>query len=195
MLLNVSRGVLAYSDFCSAVFSFGYIIIIFKYRSVRGPDLDIRGGGEEGGRGQSPKFGLNIGGRGGAPPWIRLCRRFSPRQVLNHFPPISIGTSWQPKSLSGKRAGHYQRRAGDELMASWHPTMIFLFLSFPLVNAAVRWRNSQWSITHHLVADKHILLLMKSRTFVLFNWCGRLIVACFSKIVQQVKGASAREIP
>ena len=43
MLLNVSRGVLAYSDFCSAVFSFGYIII-FKYRSVRGPDLDIRGG-------------------------------------------------------------------------------------------------------------------------------------------------------
>ena len=67
MLLNVSRGVLAYSDFCSAVFSFGYIIIIFKYRSVRGPDLDIRWG-EEGGRGQSPKFGLNIGGRGGAPP-------------------------------------------------------------------------------------------------------------------------------
>lgn len=80
-------------------------------------------------------------------------------------------------------------------MASWHPTMIFLFLSFPLVNAAVRWRNSQWSITHHLVADKHILLLMKSRTFVLFNWCGRLMVACFSKVVQQVKGASAREIP
>ena len=80
-------------------------------------------------------------------------------------------------------------------MASWHPTMIFLFLSFPSVNAAVRWRNSQWSITHHLVADKHILLPMKSRTFVSFNWCGRLIVACFSKIVQQVKGASAREIP
>lgn len=127
-------------------------------------------------------------------PWICHCRRFAPRHVLNYFPPISIGTSWQPKSLSGKRAGHYQRRAGDELMASWHPTMIFLFLSFPLVNAAVRWRNSQWSITHHLVADKHILLPMKSRTFFLFNWCGRLIVACFSKIVQQVKGASAREI-
>ena len=47
MLLNVSLGVLAYSDFCSAVFSFGYIIIIFKYRS----DLDIRGGG--GGEGGS----------------------------------------------------------------------------------------------------------------------------------------------
>ena len=52
MLLNVSLPptprVLAYSDFSSAVFSFGYIIIIFKYRSVRGPDLDIRGGGRKG---------------------------------------------------------------------------------------------------------------------------------------------------
>ena len=40
--------VLAYSDFYSAVFSFGYIIIIFQYRSVRGPDLDIVGGGGKG---------------------------------------------------------------------------------------------------------------------------------------------------
>ena len=52
MLLNVSLPptprVLAYSDFSSAVFSFGYIIIIFKYRSVRGPELDIRGGGGKG---------------------------------------------------------------------------------------------------------------------------------------------------
>ena len=74
MLLNVSLPpppptprVLAYSDFYSAVFSFGYIIIIFKYRSVRGPDLDIMGGGGKGavskvwseyrGEGRGPSLG------------------------------------------------------------------------------------------------------------------------------------------
>ena len=71
MLLNVSllslSLVLAYSDFYSAVFSFGYIIIIFKYRSVRGPDLDIMGGGGKGavskvwseyrGEGRGPSLG------------------------------------------------------------------------------------------------------------------------------------------
>ena len=65
MLLNVSLGVLAYSDFCSAVFSFGYIIIIFKYRSVRGPDLDIRGGG--GGKGAVSKVWSEYRGEGRGP--------------------------------------------------------------------------------------------------------------------------------
>ena len=65
MLLNVSRGVLAYSDFCSAVFSFGYIII-FKYRSVRGPDLDIRGGGG-GGKGAVSKVWSEYRGEGRGP--------------------------------------------------------------------------------------------------------------------------------
>lgn len=65
MLLNVSLGVLAYSDFCCAVFSFGYIIIIFKYRSVRGPDLDIRGGG--GGKGAVSKVWSEYRGEGRGP--------------------------------------------------------------------------------------------------------------------------------
>lgn len=65
MLLNVSLGVLAYSDFCSAVFSFGHIIIIFKYRSVRGPDLDIRGGG--GGKGAVSKVWSEYRGEGRGP--------------------------------------------------------------------------------------------------------------------------------